>query len=118
MARSGLFVVYRLDSVSIPFDAGAKDGLNADGSDAGGANDHVFAGVDFGNGDVDKFFGGGFGHEFGAVPLLEVLNGGETDLLGVPTIESHVDNVFAGSSRHGFNSFQDNFSDNGSDDHD
>ena len=95
----------------IPFHTGAEDGLYADGSNAGGANDHVFAWVDFGDGDVDEFFGGGFGHEFCAVPLLEVLNGGETDLLGVPTIEGHVDNVFAGSSRHGFNSWQNDGSD-------
>ena len=87
----------------IPFHTGAEDGLYADGGNAGGANDHVFARVYFGNGDIDKFFGGGLWHEFGAIPFLEVLNGGETDLLGVPTIEGHMDDVFAGSSRHSFN---------------
>jgi len=86
----------------VPFYAGVEDGLYADSSNAGGTNDHVLAGVNFWDGDVNELFGGGFGHELGAVPLLKVLNGGETDLLGVPTIEGHVNDVFAGSSRHGF----------------
>lgn len=90
----------------ISFYAGAKDRLYANSCHSRRSNDHVFARIDFGNRNVDKFFGGGFGHEFGAVPLLEVLNGGETNLLGVPTIEGHVDYVFAGSSRHGFKGFQ------------
>ena len=91
----------------IPFDAGAKDGLYANSDYPRRANHHVFTGVDFGDGDVDEFFGGDFGHEFGTVPLLKVLNGGEADLLGVPTIEGHVDDVFAGSSGHGFKVFSD-----------
>jgi len=87
----------------VPFYAGAENRLYSNGGHAGGPNYHIFARINFGNGNVDKFFGSGFGHEFGAVPLLKVLNGGETNLLGVTTIESHMDYVFVGRSRHSFN---------------
>ena len=88
------------EAASVSFDAGAEYGFYADGGDAGGADDHVFAGVYFGDGDVDEFFGGGFGHEFVAVPLLKVLDGGEADFFFVATVEGDVDYVFAGCSWH------------------
>ena len=84
----------------VSFNAGVEDGFYANASDSGRANDHVFAGVDFGNRDVDKFFGGCLGHELVAVPFLEFLNGSEADLFFVPTIEGDMDDVFAGRSWH------------------
>ena len=91
----------------IPFYAGVEDRLYSDSCNAGGANDHIFARVNFRNGNVDEFLSGSFGHQLGAVPLLEVLNGGETNFFCVPTIEGHVDDVFVGSSGHGFNGLDD-----------
>ena len=86
--------------MSVAFDAGAKYRLYANSGNAGGADDDVLARVDFGYGYVDKFFGGGFGHEFVAVPLLEVLNSGKADFFFVATIEGDMDNVFARGSWH------------------
>ena len=85
---------------SVSFDAGAKYWLYANSGNARGANDHILARVDFGYGYVDKFFGGGFGHELVAVPLLEVLNSCKADFFFVATIEGDMDNVFARSSWH------------------
>ncbi len=87
----------------ISFYTGAKNGLYANSGNARGANDHIFTRIDLGDRNVDKFFGSRLGHEFGAVPLLEVLDCGETNLLGMTTIESHVNYVFVGRSRHSFN---------------
>ena len=92
-------VAERMDLL-VPFNAGIEDGLYSDAGDTGRPNHHVFAGVNFRNGHVDEFFGGGFGHELIAVPLLKVLNGGEADGFLVPTIESDMDDIFARSSRH------------------
>lgn len=91
----------RLDAVRlIAFDAGVKNRLYANGGDAGRADDHVFARIDLRNWDVDKFFGGCLGHELIAIPFLKILDGREADFFFVPTVESDVDDVFAGSSRH------------------
>jgi hypothetical protein len=84
----------------IPFNARAEDRLYSNAGYPRGANDHVLAWVYLRNRDIDKFFGGCIGHELFAVPLLEVLNGGKAHFFFMSAIESDMNNVFAGSSRH------------------